>query len=169
MTVEWQCHDGASGRALLGEAVTSSQSLSAHLRHFPDSCGYAFEMISPPRELGNGDGFATIEVAQIRVGHRIVLAVSGELDLATVGSLRASLEAAVESGAAEIWVDLSEVAFMDSTGLRVVLDARSRLRAKAKTLAVICPLGPVRRVFTVAGLDHQLNIYGDRAAAHAAG
>src|SRR4051794_2411142 len=125
-------------------------------------------MISLPREIGTGDGFATIEVAQIRVGHRVVLAVCGDLDLATVGTLRASLEAAIESGAAEIWVDLSEVAFMDSTGLGVLL-ARSRLRARSKTLAVICPLGPVRRVFTVAGLDHELSIYGDRAAAHAAG
>lgn len=126
-------------------------------------------MISTRRELGNGDGFATIEVEQIRVGHRIVLAVSGELDVATAGALSASLEAAIEAGGAEIWVDLSEVAFMDSTGLRVLLDARRRLRAKAKTLAVICPLGPVRRVFTVAGLDREVDIYGDRAAAHAAG
>jgi anti-sigma B factor antagonist len=66
-------------------------------------------------------------------------------------------------------VDLSAVAFMDSTGLRSLLDARSRLLARSKTLAVSCPPGPVRRVFTIAGLDHELNLYGDRAAAHAAG
>jgi anti-anti-sigma factor len=83
--------------------------------------------------------------------------------------LRASLTTAIESGGAEIWVDLSAVAFMDSTGLRTLLDARSRLRERSKSLAVICPPGAVRRVFTVAGLDHELDIYGDRAAAHAAG
>jgi hypothetical protein len=36
-------------------------------------------------------------------------------------------------------------------------------------VAIICPAGPVRRALTLAGLDHDLAIYPDRATAHAAG
>jgi anti-sigma B factor antagonist len=99
----------------------------------------------------------------------VVLALSGELDLATAPALRASLDKAVESGGADLWIDLSEVTFMDSTGLLALLATRRRLRASSTSLAIICPEGPVRRVFTVAGLDDEFSIHTDRAAAHAAG
>jgi anti-sigma B factor antagonist len=126
-------------------------------------------MTSQPREIGVEESLPPIEVAEIRIGHRIVLAVSGELDIATAPALQSSLNDAVDNGLAELWVDLRDVTFMDSTGLRVLLAIRRRLREKSKTLVVICPDGPVRRVFTVAGLDDEFSIYADRAAAHAAG
>jgi anti-sigma B factor antagonist len=126
-------------------------------------------MVSQPRQIGIADGPASLEVDHIRVGHRIVLAVSGELDIATAPTLRASFDTAHEYGAAELWVDLSDVSFMDSTGLRALLAVRRQLRERSASLAIVCPDGPVRRVFTIAGLDREFSIYADRAAAHAAG
>jgi anti-anti-sigma factor len=126
-------------------------------------------VVSQPRELDIADASPSLTVREIRVGHRAVLAVSGELDLATVDRLQTAVEAAIASGAAEVWVDLSHVGFMDSTGVRLLLSARALLRARSKSLAVICPPGPVRRVLEVSGLDRSLAIHPDRAAAHAAG
>jgi anti-anti-sigma factor len=126
-------------------------------------------MVSQPREIGIADRLPTLEVDEIRIGHRVVLALSGELDLATAPALQASLDEAVESGGADLWIDLSDVTFMDSTGLRALLATRRQLRVNSTSLAIICPEGPVRRVFTVAGLDDEFSIHTDRAAAHAAG
>jgi anti-sigma B factor antagonist len=132
-------------------------------------CVYASTMISQPGEVRIDPSPQALEVVQIRVGHRIVLAVSGELDIATAPTLQVSLDEAVESRPAEIWIDLSNVSFMDSTGLRALLNARRRLHVNLTSLAIICPEGPVRRVFTIAGLDHEFSIHADRASAHAAG
>ena len=126
-------------------------------------------MVSQPRERDVGEDSPSIEVREIRVGHRAVLAVSGELEIATADTLREAVEGAIASGAAELWVDLTHVRFMDSSGLRVLLSAQTLLRGRSKSLAVICPPGPVRRVFEVSGLEASLAIYPDRAAAHAAG
>jgi anti-anti-sigma factor len=124
-------------------------------------------VVSQPLDVG--DGAPAIGVRELRVGHRSVLAVSGELDIATSDTLRAAVDGAIASGAAEVWVDLTLVEILDSTGLRVLLGAQTRLRSHSKSLAVICPPGPVRAVFESSGLDRELVIHPDRAAAHAAG
>jgi anti-sigma B factor antagonist len=126
-------------------------------------------VVSQPREPDVGDDAPSIDVREMRVGHRSVLAVSGELDIATSDTLRAAVDGAIASGAAELWVDLTHVEVLDSTGLRMLVGAQTRLRQHSKSLAVICPPGAVRSVFATSGLDQELTIYPDRAAAHAAG
>jgi anti-sigma B factor antagonist len=97
-----------------------------------------------------------------------VIAATGDIDIATVETLQDAVDRALESGAADVWLDLSHVEFMDSSGLRVLLGTRTALRARHKRFAVVCPEGPVRRVLEIAGLDDRLAVYSDRAAAHAA-
>ena len=111
-------------------------------------------VVSQPRELDVGDGAPSIDVREMRVGHRSVLAVSGELDIATSDTLRAAVDGAIASGAAEVWVDLTHVQVLDSTGLRVLLGAQARLR---EPLEVARGDLPARRrcgrVFETSGLD----------------
>ena len=103
------------------------------------------------------------------VGRRTVLAVRGEIDLASVDALAAAVDAAVAAGAAELWIDLTDTEFMDSTGLHLMLDTRRRVQALNRRLAIVCPPGFVRKVFEVAGVAGQLPVFDDRAAAHRAG
>lgn len=100
-----------------------------------------------------------------RVGRRVVLAAKGEIDIASVDGLRNALEGAVKSGAAEIWLDLTHVEFMDSTGLTALVAAHRRVSSGG--FVVICPDGPVRRLMAIAGLDRVIPIHPSRAAAHA--
>ena len=106
-----------------------------------------------------------LRIAERRVGHRLVLAAEGEIDLSSVGSLRAAFERCTAAGVAEVWLDLTGVEFMDSTGLTALLEAR---RNGVPQLAVICPEGPVRRVLDVAGFDRVVPIYESRSAAQSA-
>jgi anti-anti-sigma factor len=103
---------------------------------------------------------------EVRVGHRLVLALRGEVDLASVAVLQAAVDRVRTCGAAEVWIDLTAVEFIDSTGLSALVAARRGL-VPDRSLMLICPDGPALRVIKVAGLDRVFVIRPDRAAAHA--
>jgi hypothetical protein len=65
-------------------------------------------------------------------------------------------------------IDLSDVGFLDSSGLHVLLRARSLLGREDRALAVICRPGPVRRVLELSGTADLFYIYGSREDAAAA-
>lgn len=107
-------------------------------------------------------------VTQYSIGRRRVLAVDGEVDIASVPALSDAIGVALSDGAAELWIDLTDTQFMDSSGLHALLDTRQKAAALNRRFAIVCPAGPVRRVFELAGVLDQLPVFDDRAAAHRA-
>lgn len=107
-----------------------------------------------------------LAVTARRIGRRAVVDACGEIDLATADVLSGAIHAAIDEGALDLWVDLTGVEFMDSTGLHVLVAARHRLAALNRRISVICSAGPARRVIDVAGLDVLLGVVPSRAAAH---
>lgn len=85
-------------------------------------------------------------------GRRLV-AVRGELDIAHAPELEAAIEKLCEEGAREIVVDLSGVAFIDSSGLRALLAAIS-ICAERGCSYLLDPDLPmrVRRLFEITGV-----------------
>jgi anti-sigma B factor antagonist len=108
----------------------------------------------------------TILVSRRVIGRRIVLRVSGEIDFAAVDTLADEIDRALADGALDLWIDLSSVSFMDSSGLRLLGDLSRRLLQLNRRLAIICPRGPVRRVFEIAGVSDMLPLFDELAAAH---
>ncbi len=124
----------------------------------------------PPRGIGaprRSGPPSQLVIPERRVGHRLVLAPAGEVDIATVDTLREALARAVDSGASDLWLDLTDVAFMDSMGLTALVEARATIDGAPRHFAIICPDGPVRHVLEVAGLDRLAPIHPDRSAANA--
>ena len=95
-------------------------------------------------------------------------AVRGDVDLATAPGLEEELEAAVRDSVGALVVDLTDVSFIDSTGLQVLLRIRGLLGREDRALALVCPHGPVRRVFELAGVSDVFALYPTRDAAAAA-
>ncbi len=94
-------------------------------------------------------GSLTIETDQNRVSWRIV--ARGELDLHNVHTLDAALRDAESSEAPEIVLDLSALEFIDSTGLKAVVEASRRIgRAR---LGVLRGSGQVARLMEITVLD----------------
>ena len=88
-----------------------------------------------------------------------VIAPEGELDVARVGDFRAALSDAAREGAAAVVVDLSQVSFIDSSGLGALLDLHNRLRRSGRRLAVVAPGGSAPAVLLdLAGLRGRLPI-----------
>ena len=100
------------------------------------------------------DGAAPVQVMinEDRNGTRTVLAVNGEIDIATAPTLRQRIQDAVDDGVRLVAVDLTEVGFMDSTGLGVLIGGLKRLRQLEGNLVVVSPSDSVRKIFEVTGL-----------------
>jgi anti-sigma B factor antagonist len=86
------------------------------------------------------------------------IAVAGELDLATAGELEAGLKTLESARPDLIVLDLRELEFMDSTGLRTVLAADARARDRGARLVVVRPPGEVERVLQVTRMDEHLEL-----------
>lgn len=98
-----------------------------------------------------------------------VITVAGELDIATAPSLCARLDATRAGRRPRLLVDLSNVEFCDSTGLRALLGAASEVRTHGGRFALVCaPDGGVARLLGVVGATEVIAIHPNRAAAMAA-
>jgi anti-sigma B factor antagonist len=98
--------------------------------------------------------------------HSSVVVVAGEIDMATAPMLARELTSAIEEGAGAVVLDLVDVTFFDSSGLRVAIVAHRDLGEKGRRLAVVCdPEGHVRRTFMLAGLADVLDLHPSREAA----
>jgi anti-anti-sigma factor len=83
-------------------------------------------------------------------GDALVLRVSGEVDLATAGDLEGALAGA---GGSTVIADLSDVPFMDSTGLNALVNGRRAIVEAGGSLAlVVVPQGPVARLLEITGM-----------------
>lgn len=103
-------------------------------------------------------GPAPFSVSVDQVGARTVVAVRGELDLATAPELEVALLPTLEAGG-DVALDLRALEFMDSTGVRVIVAAHHAAQEHAGTLTVaVVPDGPVGRVLEISGLDAVLTI-----------
>ncbi len=77
---------------------------------------------------------------------RVVISLSGELDLATVQFLDRELRAVESANPGLVVIDLSRVQFMDSTGLRALLRARESADANGHRLVLKRGPAAVQRV-----------------------
>ena len=88
--------------------------------------------------------------------YRIVL--RGDLDVSTSPKLNAALSDARVRQCHTLIVDLSELAFMDSTGLSAVLVAEMHARTRGQRFAVVRGPRHVQELFRLTGVDHFLEV-----------
>jgi anti-anti-sigma factor len=86
---------------------------------------------------------------------RFVVTVRGELDLATADRLWTELEPLL-SPRAVVVLDGTEITFLDSSGLRVLLQAGNRATSDAAAFRLVAPQPAVRRVLELAGTGEHL-------------
>jgi anti-sigma B factor antagonist len=89
-------------------------------------------------------------------GDRHTLVLAGELDLASAPTLEATTARLCADGASEIVVDLSGLAFIDSTGLRTILGSMSLCEEHLCNFWLIPGPRAVQRLFELAGILERL-------------
>ena len=104
-----------------------------------------------------------LQLSTRRVGERAVVEVIGEVDLDTAPQLGEQALAALRDVSSHLVVDLSQVGFMDSTGLKVLLSTQRRAALASGTFALVGATRPVRRILALTGLDQALHVYDSLA------
>lgn len=96
-----------------------------------------------------------------------MIAVSGELDIHTAPDLTEVLSPALAAGRPVV-VDLTDVTFMDSSGLSVFVTALKRTREAGTSLGLVIAEPRVMRVFSITGIDTLIEIHATLNSAIAA-
>lgn len=90
----------------------------------------------------------------------------GELDMGTTTPLQEASKAAVAGGDYDTLVfDLTQLTFIDSTGLHLLTEVHREMAAKGGSTRVVCPNANLLKVFELTGLTSYLTIVPERADA----
>jgi anti-anti-sigma factor len=91
-----------------------------------------------------------------RAPDRVILSLAGELDMASAELLQQAMEGEELKGEAMVVLDLQQLQFIDSTGLRIILAALERCRERQQEFAITPGSPQVQRLLSVAGLAEHL-------------
>jgi anti-anti-sigma factor len=94
-----------------------------------------------------------------------VLHLRGEIDLHTCGGFRDKLRELIELGNYAILIDLTEVPYLDSAALGVLVDAERRVREHEGRIGLVGATPFVRRAFEITRLIRVFKLYEDMATA----
>jgi anti-sigma B factor antagonist len=98
----------------------------------------------------------------------VVFAPSGEIDLHSTDSVRDQLEPYLAVAQPRLLVDMSEVIYVDSSALALLIESMQRAQAAGGSFALCGLRETIRHVFAIARLDHIFQIYPTREDAFAA-
>ena len=113
-----------------------------------------FDLEGPRIEQFSGPGYRGCRLA-------------GEIDFTSSGAVQSALLAMILPGGGAVIADLSEVTFLDSSGLGVLVQAYRTAREQETRLLVVAS-EPVRKLLRLTGLDTVLETYDTLSAAEAA-
>jgi anti-anti-sigma factor len=98
-------------------------------------------------------------------GTTVRLALEGELDIASVAQVELALARIEADQPSTILLDLRGLAFMDSTGLRIIVAADARAREQGRRLVIVRGPEAIQRILRMTRLDERLELIDDPAAA----
>ncbi|HEX9855631.1 MAG TPA: STAS domain-containing protein [Acidimicrobiia bacterium] len=94
-----------------------------------------------------------------QLGDRPVAKVEGEIDLAAVDGFEGAIDAlTAEAGDRDALLDMADVTFLDSSGLRVLMKAHQRWTDAGSTLTIRNPSSAVSRILEITGLLDKLDL-----------
>jgi anti-sigma B factor antagonist len=91
-------------------------------------------------------------------GDDVRVSISGEVDMVTCDRLAAALEAAEHEATGLLVLDLGELAFIDSTGLRAILLCAQRARRSSRRIVAINTPPGVSRLFQLTAIDRSIEV-----------
>jgi anti-anti-sigma factor len=102
-------------------------------------------------------GEPEFEVTRRRTQGGVVVVVRGEIDVATIDVVETQLAEAIAESTL-VYLDLREVTFVDSAGIRLVVEAARELGAKQGEIVVVRGPAAVQRVFDLVGLEGRVRM-----------
>nr|MBN1229134.1 STAS domain-containing protein [Anaerolineae bacterium] len=102
-----------------------------------------------------------MEITTTQQGNVTVIHITGNVDAFTAGDVTSYLKREVDSGNVLLIVDLADVGYMSSAGLRTMLMILKQVRQFEGDLRLASPQEPVQKVLSMAGLTSIMEIFDD--------
>jgi len=106
-----------------------------------------------------------MDITETKSAGTLILAPNGRLDTASAPAFHERLLSCIDGGETSVLLDLMQVDYISSAGLRSLLIAVKRLQACDGRFALCALTDNVREVLQVSGFDTILDIHPDRATA----
>jgi anti-sigma B factor antagonist len=106
-----------------------------------------------------------MDISEERKADAVVLALSERLDATSAKTFEDRILGVINSGTQRLVVDLSQLEYVSSSGLRVFLLAAKRLQTTNGKITLCGLQDQIRQVFDLAGFSSILSIYGSREEA----
>ena len=103
-----------------------------------------------------------MEITEDRTADVLILGLSGKLDATTAKTFEDKILAEIDAGDRRLVIDLSQLDYVSSAGLRVFLVAAKRLRSRDGKIALCSLQHHVQQVCDLSGFSSILSIYGSR-------
>jgi anti-sigma B factor antagonist len=103
-----------------------------------------------------------MDISEERKADAVILVLSGKLDATTAKTFEDRILGVINSGTLRLVVDLSQLDYVSSSGLRVLILAAKRLQTVDGKIVLCSMKDHVRQVFDLAGFSSMLSIYASR-------
>ncbi len=102
-----------------------------------------------------------LDITTTQEAEHMLIQVAGEVDVSNAAELRTALESALADGSAKVEIDFTDVSYIDSTGIGVLVGAAHRAHETGATFTVAHPQKNVARVFDLLGVSEDLHVCAD--------
>lgn len=109
-----------------------------------------------------------MEISTERKGQVLVAATQDRVDGSNASAFQDALQAVIGETDRAVVLDMSQLTYISSAGLRVILMVAKTLQKQDGNLAVCSLSGPVREVFQISGFDKIIQTHDSQDAAIAA-
>ncbi|MEL7661351.1 MULTISPECIES: STAS domain-containing protein [Acetobacterium] len=87
-----------------------------------------------------------------------MVSIKGEIDIYSIEKFREIIEEKIRTQAPEIILDCSELSYMDSTGMGVLIELRNKTKEMGQKIIMINPRPNIKKLLSLTGVDKIIEI-----------
>ncbi|MBC3899173.1 MULTISPECIES: STAS domain-containing protein [Acetobacterium] len=99
----------------------------------------------------------------IETGKTSMVSIKGEIDIYSIEKFRASIEKEIMTQATQIILDCSELSYMDSTGMGVLIELRNKSKEMGQRIIMMNPRPNIKKLLSLTGVDKIIEIVDNPA------
>jgi len=94
----------------------------------------------------------------IEMGKTSMIRIEGEIDIYSIEKFRETIEEKIKTQIPEIILDCSELSYMDSTGMGVLIELRNKTKEMGQKIIMINPRPNIKKLLALTGVDKIIEI-----------
>lgn len=97
----------------------------------------------------------------IEMGKTSMVSIKGEIDIYSIEKFRESIEKEIKTQATQIILDCTELSYMDSTGMGVLIELRNKTKEMGQKMIMMNPRPNIKKLLALTGVDKIIEIVGN--------